>query len=113
MLAAYINAEFFVTHFVFFPAMQFITGMGVFGGSNALWRTAALRSYQFRADVQTEDIDLSTRALLGGKVRRLPPPARPRAARSSRTPRRLCSAAGGAPRAIRPPPPPPRREPPP
>jgi len=69
MLAAYINAEFFVTHFVFFPAMQFITGMGVFGGSNALWRTAALRSYQFRADVQTEDIDLSTRALLGGKVR--------------------------------------------
>ena len=36
MLAAYINAEFFVTHFVFFPAMQFITNMGVFGGSNAL-----------------------------------------------------------------------------
>ena len=69
MLAAYINAEFFVTHFVFFPAMQFITGMGVFGGSNALWRTDALRAYQFRHDVQTEDIDLSTRALLGGKVR--------------------------------------------
>ena len=68
MLAAYINAEFFVTHFVFFPAMQFITQMGVFGGSNALWRTDDLRAYQFRADVQTEDIDLSTRALLGGKV---------------------------------------------
>ena len=47
---------------------QFITGMGVFGGSNALWRTAALRDYQFRRDVQTEDIDLSTRALLGGRV---------------------------------------------
>ena len=29
LLAAYINAEFFVTHFVFFPAMQFVTGMGV------------------------------------------------------------------------------------
>ena len=27
-LAYYINAEFFVTHFVFFPAMQFLTGMG-------------------------------------------------------------------------------------
>ena len=68
LLAAYINAEFFVTHFVFFPAMQFITRMGVFGGSNALWRTDALRAYQFRDDVQTEDIDLSTRALLGGRV---------------------------------------------
>jgi cellulose synthase/poly-beta-1,6-N-acetylglucosamine synthase-like glycosyltransferase len=69
MLAAYINAEFFVTHFVFFPAMQFVTSMGVFGGSNALWRTDALRAYQFRADMQTEDIDLSTRALLSGRVR--------------------------------------------
>ena len=43
--------------------------MGVFGGSNALWRTDALRSYQFRSDVQTEDIDLSTRALMSGRVR--------------------------------------------
>ena len=68
MLAMYINAEFFVTHFVFFPAMQFITSMGVFGGSNALWKTDALRAYQFHADVQTEDIDLSTRALLSGTV---------------------------------------------
>ena len=33
LLAQYINAEFFVTHFVFFPAMQFVTSMGVFGGS--------------------------------------------------------------------------------
>ena len=68
LLAQYINAEFFVTHFVFFPAMQFVTSMGVFGGSNALWRTADLREYQFRSDMQTEDIDLSTRALLGGSA---------------------------------------------
>lgn len=68
-LAYYINAEFFVTHFVFFPAMQFLTGMGVFGGSNALWRTSDLRAYQFRHDVQTEDIELSTRAILGGEVK--------------------------------------------
>ena len=68
LLAAYINAEFFVTHFVFFPAMQFATSMGVFGGSNALWKTEALRGYQFRRDMQTEDIDLSARALIGGKV---------------------------------------------
>jgi len=69
LLSAYINAEFFATHFVYFPAMQFLTSLGVFGGSNALWRTAHLKSYQFRHDVQTEDIELSTRALLGGQVK--------------------------------------------
>ena len=69
VLASYINAEFFVTHFVFFPAMEFVARMGVFGGSNALWMTDALRAYEFRHDVQTEDIDLSARALLGGEVR--------------------------------------------
>ena len=68
LLASYINAEFFVTHFVFFPAMEFITSLGVFGGSNALWRTEDLRAFEFRHDVQTEDIELSTRAMLGGKV---------------------------------------------
>ena len=35
-LARYLDAEFFVTHFVYFPAMEFVTSMGVFGGSNAL-----------------------------------------------------------------------------
>jgi len=60
----YINSEFFVTHFVFFPAMQFLTACGVFGGSNALWKADALRGYGFRHDVQTEDIELSTRAML-------------------------------------------------
>ena len=69
ILANYINAEFFVTHFVFFPAMEFVAGLGVFGGSNALWRTEDLKVYEFRHDVQTEDIELSTRAMLGGKVR--------------------------------------------
>jgi cellulose synthase/poly-beta-1,6-N-acetylglucosamine synthase-like glycosyltransferase len=68
LLSAYINAEFFVTHFVFFPAMEFISSLGVFGGSNALWKTEALKSYEFRHDVQTEDIELSTRAMLGGRV---------------------------------------------
>lgn len=69
LLSFYINAEFFVTHFVFFPAMEFVAGAGVFGGSNALWRTADLRAYEFRHDVQTEDIELSTRAMLSGRVR--------------------------------------------
>jgi cellulose synthase/poly-beta-1,6-N-acetylglucosamine synthase-like glycosyltransferase len=68
-MAVYINAEFFVTHFVFFPAMQFLTSFGIFGGSNALWRTAILKAYQFRHDVQTEDIDVSIRSSLDGRVK--------------------------------------------
>jgi len=69
LLSMYINAEFFATHFVYFPAMQFLTSIGVFGGSNALWKTDALKAYQFRHDVQTEDIDVSIRSLLGGQVK--------------------------------------------
>ena len=56
-----------MTHFVFFPAMEFLTRIGVFGGSNALWRTADLQAFEFRHDVQTEDIELSTRAMLGDR----------------------------------------------
>ena len=69
LLAVYVNAEFFSTHFVFFPALEFMASFGVFGGSNALWKTADLRLYQFRSDVQTEDIELSARAQLGGKIK--------------------------------------------
>lgn len=53
--------------------VQFLTRMGVFGGSNALWHTATLRKYMFRYDVQTEDIELSVRVLLGDvKIRFCP-----------------------------------------
>jgi len=69
LMAVYINAEFFVTHFVFFPAMQFLTSIGVFGGSNALWKTRDLKAYQFRHDVQTEDIEFSIRSTLEGRVK--------------------------------------------
>ncbi|KAL3902421.1 MAG: hypothetical protein SGPRY_012074 [Prymnesium sp.] len=72
----YINSEFFVTHFVFFPAMQVLTSCGVFGGSNALWKTEALRSYTFRRDVQTEDIELSAQAMLRSVRIRFCPAAR-------------------------------------
>jgi hypothetical protein len=52
---------------------QFLTRMGVFGGSNALWKTETLRKYMFRHDVQTEDIELSVRVLLGDiKIRFCP-----------------------------------------
>ena len=73
-LAHIINAEFFITHFIIFPAQQTASGTGFFGGSNALWRTNVLKRQAFRHDVQTEDIEFSARALLAGgtKIRFCP-----------------------------------------
>ena len=56
-----------MTHFVFFPAMEFITA----SAPRRLHQAPAhrrLRTFEFRHDVQTADIELSTRAMLGGKV---------------------------------------------
>ena len=47
-----------------FCVSQFLTALGVFGGSNAVWKVSTLRAYQFRSDVQTEDVELSFRVLL-------------------------------------------------
>jgi len=66
LIARAVDAEFFVTHFVYFPAMELLGGTGYFGGSNALWRTAVLRDYKFDHAMLTEDVDLSARALLAG-----------------------------------------------
>lgn len=65
-LARYLDAEFFVTHFVYFPAMQVLSRVGYFGGSNALWRTAVLQQYPFDATMHCEDVDLSARVILDG-----------------------------------------------
>eukprot|EP00966_Prymnesium_polylepis_P200146 4638281-Prymnesium_polylepis.2 len=47
-LALLINAEFFITHFVIFPAQQVFINTGFFGGSNALWSAAVLKQRHFR-----------------------------------------------------------------
>jgi cellulose synthase/poly-beta-1,6-N-acetylglucosamine synthase-like glycosyltransferase len=65
-LARIIDAEFFVTHFMVFPSLQRFTGSGIFGGSNGLWRTEVLKTNEFSATMQTEDIDFSMRVLLQG-----------------------------------------------
>ena len=76
LLARAVDAEFFVTHFIYFPAMQVIASSGYFGGSNALWRTAVVRMYPFDAELLTEDVDVSARALLGGHTMAFCPEAR-------------------------------------
>jgi len=61
---------------VMFTALQFVARTGFFGGSNALWRTEALRSQEFDESMQTEDIDFATRAIINGKKIRFCPAAR-------------------------------------
>lgn len=70
LLARAVDAEFFVTHFVYFPIMRLLTRNAVFGGSNGLWKTTVLQGIKasaqgtFDRSMLTEDIDVSTRALL-------------------------------------------------
>merc|ERR1719158_1639769 len=64
IVARLIDAEFFVTHFVYFPIMRLLTRNAVFGGSNGLWRTEVLQTTEFNPSMQTEDIDVSVRMLL-------------------------------------------------
>ena len=76
VLARAVDAEFFVTHFVYFPAMQQLASSGYFGGSNALWRTSVLAGYTFDETMLTEDVDVSARALLDGQLISFCPEAR-------------------------------------
>jgi len=64
LLGRMVDAEFFVTHFLYFPAMKLLTRFGFFGGSNALWDREVLCGKRFSHEMQTEDIDVSVRMLL-------------------------------------------------
>lgn len=75
-LARYISAEFFCQFFIFFPMMEILSTTGVFGGSNALWRASVIRGYEFSTSMQTEDIDVSARAILDDHKISLCPEAR-------------------------------------
>lgn len=66
LTARIVDAEFFVTHFIYFPIMKMVTRNAVFCGSNGLWKADALRGNDFDKSMQCEDIDLSVRMLLQG-----------------------------------------------
>ena len=63
----YISAEFFCQFFVYFPMLECLSSSGFFGGSNAVWRTKGLRDFEFSTKMQTEDIDVSARAILSNR----------------------------------------------
>eukprot|EP00450_Noctiluca_scintillans_P002656 CAMPEP_0194489260 /NCGR_PEP_ID=MMETSP0253-20130528/8864_1 /TAXON_ID=2966 /ORGANISM="Noctiluca scintillans" /LENGTH=440 /DNA_ID=CAMNT_0039329699 /DNA_START=246 /DNA_END=1568 /DNA_ORIENTATION=- len=64
ILGRMVDAEFFFTHFMLHPSSKLLTRIGYFGGSNAIWDVSFLRDLRFRNSMQTEDIDLSFRALM-------------------------------------------------
>jgi cellulose synthase/poly-beta-1,6-N-acetylglucosamine synthase-like glycosyltransferase len=109
LMANFIDAEFFVTYFVWMPAIELIGRTGFFGGSVALWRYHSLINYTFSTEMQTEDIECSVRArqrggegVRAGRARRpsLRAGTRDWRAHTARA-RRLCVAAGA--RGARPP----------
>jgi hypothetical protein len=77
LMANFIDAEFFVTYFVWMPAIELIGRTGFFGGSVALWRYHSLINYTFSTEMQTEDIECSVRAAREA-ARRRGRPRRPR-----------------------------------
>jgi len=76
LLANFIDAEFFMTYFIWMPAIELIGQTGLFGGSVALWKYSKLADYAFSTSVQTEDIDASARAVLERAKIRFCPEAR-------------------------------------
>jgi len=63
-LARFVDAEFFIQHFLIFPAMKFTTRSAFFGGSNALWKTEVIAQKTFNDKLQCEDVDFAIRMLL-------------------------------------------------
>mmetsp|Transcript_70607 Transcript_70607/g.169176 ORF Transcript_70607/g.169176 Transcript_70607/m.169176 type:complete len:528 (+) Transcript_70607:93-1676(+) len=63
-LGRLVDAEFFFSYFIAQPSARFFTRLAYFGGSNALWDREALQSLGFRKTMQTEDIDVSFRAII-------------------------------------------------
>ena len=47
--------------------LECLSSSGFFGGSNAVWRTKGLRDFEFSTKMQTEDIDVSARAILSNR----------------------------------------------
>jgi len=75
-LGRFVDAEFFIQHFLIFPAMKFLTRNAFFGGSNALWVRDVIAGKDFNDKLQCEDVDIAIRMLLDGRRIEFCPEAR-------------------------------------
>jgi len=64
LLARIISVEFAELYGVNHYGGQVLHGYGIFGGSNAIWKTETLKELYFSSKMLTEDIDISYRCLL-------------------------------------------------
>jgi cellulose synthase/poly-beta-1,6-N-acetylglucosamine synthase-like glycosyltransferase len=76
ILGRLVDIEFMGNWFLNLPALRMVSQFAFFGGSNAIWNREVLMSIGFDADVQTEDIDLSFKALLESRRIEFCPEAR-------------------------------------
>ncbi|MFP5022791.1 glycosyltransferase [Pseudonocardia phyllosphaerae] len=67
MVARTVAVEFESIYAVSHPGRASLHGFGLFGGSNGFWRTSVLHATRMRAEMLTEDIDSSIRAVLDGR----------------------------------------------
>jgi len=73
LMRTILNAMEWSSWCIFSPGIAMLVGSGYFGGACAAWRPAALRQLGFDTRMQTEDIDLSIRALsLGHSIQMIP-----------------------------------------
>jgi cellulose synthase/poly-beta-1,6-N-acetylglucosamine synthase-like glycosyltransferase len=65
-VSATVAAEFAMIYAVSHPGRTTVNGFGIFGGSNGFWRTEMINRIGMSAEMLTEDIDATSRALLEG-----------------------------------------------
>lgn len=65
-VSATVAAEFAMMYAVSHPGRTAVNGFGIFGGSNGFWRTEMINRIGMSAEMLTEDIDATSRALLEG-----------------------------------------------
>jgi glycosyltransferase involved in cell wall biosynthesis len=67
LLTRMIAVEFECMYGVSHPARSLFVDTAIFGGSNGYWKREVLKQVRFDPEFMTEDIDASSRALLGGR----------------------------------------------
>lgn len=66
-LTRLVGVEFSAMYSIAHPARSLGLDTAIFAGSNGFWRTEVLRALAMEPSMMTEDIDVSVRALLGGR----------------------------------------------
>uniref|UniRef100_A0A6C0LZ43 Glycosyltransferase 2-like domain-containing protein n=1 Tax=viral metagenome TaxID=1070528 RepID=A0A6C0LZ43_9ZZZZ len=67
-LTKFLMFDFEIIYSIFHRSRVATWGYAIFGGSNGYWRSDVIKKYMFDGSMLTEDIDLTVRALLDGRI---------------------------------------------